>query len=147
MADNIQLIQKHSSMLSIEKSPFENPKKEVASMIQSNMDLVTEYLELKTRIERTNNSVVIEIEGQVRTITEWLTMYRKLRGVISGTYMALTTNEAQNKLNRMSAMKDEIQILPLYDETEKITALRKREDIMNSVESRLEIINATTDLV
>lgn len=73
MASNIDSVNKYAAIISSERPMFgseDEQKKEVKEIIQSNLDLLREYLKLKKRIERTNLQTVVEIGGVEYTISD-----------------------------------------------------------------------------
>jgi len=74
-------------------------------------------------------------------------MLRHLKGIIASTYNALSTRVAHEKYNRISSPKDDVKIIPCYSEEDKNDAIMKWEEILSSIEGRLEIVNATTDII
>lgn len=154
MARNNDEIQKYSSILSNEKPVFESENKqrdEVKSLIQSNIDLEREYCKIKAMIDYTNLVTVVTIGDETRTIHGWLTLMRKTGGSMMMTYRSLSTKEAEGRQGRYRdhTTGQTPQVLRLYDENDKRNGLRKWEDLIagKEIEGRLEVINATTQLV
>ena len=152
MTDNNTAITAYASILSTERPAFDSEqeqRKQVQSLIQANEDLLKEYLSLKTKIERTNLAVVVEMDGKKYTLSELLILKRKLAKTAMGTYEALNDRTATAKLRSASVGPDgkAPQVLRLYDERVKNAALDKWQDLYNNCDSRLEVINCTTDLV
>lgn len=149
---NNKQITQYSSKLNTEKSYFENEeiqKKEVESLIQSSHDLVNRYLWLKRCIDHTNLNTFIVIDGNKYCITDLLNMKRKTIEYILSSYKALNDNLAQNRLisMRQNADAKTIQIERLYDERFKNEKIAYWQDLYDNIDSRLEVINATTDLI
>lgn len=157
MAHNIESVNKYAAIVSNERPLFDSEdgqKKEVKQIIQSNLDLLNEYLKLKKRIERTNLQIVVEIGGVDYTISDLLILKRELVQLIVQTYDALNTNQAQMKLNAMSRQHhvagqqgESLRINHMFDEKDKNKQLRKWQDLYDNIDSRLEVINATTPLM
>ena len=104
MASNIDSVNKYAAIISSERPMFgseDEQKKEVKEIIQSNLDLLREYLKLKKRIERTNLQTVVEIGGVEYTISDLLILKRELVQLVVNTYDALNVNQAQMRLNSM----------------------------------------------
>jgi hypothetical protein len=156
MANNIESVNKYAAIVSNERPMFgseDEQKKEVKQIIQSNLDLLKEYLKLKKRIERTNLQTVVEIGGVNYTISDLLILKRELVQLVVQTYDALNTNQAQMKLNALSRQHhvagqqgESLRIDHMFDEKEKNKELRKWQDLYDNIDSRLEVINATTPL-
>ena len=152
MEKNRVQITQYASMVSTERPYFdteEKQKKEVQSFIQSNIDLLHEYLKLKSRIERTNLGVNVEMGGIQYSIADLLIIKRKLAKMITSTYEALNTTAAQSRMRNLSVGSGDRApvVVRLYDEKAKNTELDKWQDLYSNVDSRLEVINATTDLL
>ena len=144
-------ITEYASKLSTEMPRFrtiEEQKKEVAALVQSNNDLCSEYLRIKRSIEYTNLKVPVEILGKEYKISELLVIKRKLANMMIGTYRALNTTGAQVRLKSAPKFDDETpKVESLYDERTKLDNIRKWQDLNDAIDSRLEVINATTDLI
>lgn len=150
MAKNVQQITKYASIPSNEKSPFgteDQQKKEVRSLLQSNNDLTKEYLRLKNCIDRTNLNTTIQIDGISYTLVDLLTLKRKLANGMINTYEALNDSYSISKIRGIYNQDKSVTTVYLYDEEDKNNNIRKWQDLADNIESRLEVINATTDLV
>ncbi len=144
---NNRNITEYSSKLSNEKPIFASEKiqeKEVKSLIQANKDLIIEILKLKRSIEVTNLTVTFTANNVTDTISGHLFRIRRLNHLIRNTYMALNANKI--KPNSMNISND-IKIEKLYDEKEKQDGLRNIMDYESEVSAKLEVINATTDII
>jgi len=153
MNKNIEQISEYSSILNVERPVFgdeETQRKKVSQLIQSNNDLLKEYLELKRRIDRTNLEVTVEIRGEQYTLADALAIKRKLSPIMLDTYNALTTHAADKKLmvRKMASESGQVvSVVRLYREEDKLEGLSKWQDLYDNIESRLEVINATRDLL
>jgi hypothetical protein len=153
MGQNMESITRYSSMVSTEKPLFESEaaqKKEVDGLLQSNKDLLKEYLTLKRRIEETNLQVNMEIGGTKYSLADLLVLQRKLASTMMMTYNALNDAEGQRRLahTRHSSPEGKTpHIVRFYKEEEKNQGLRFWQDLHDNITSRLEVINATTDLI
>jgi len=155
MTKNTDMIGEYASILSTEKAAFGDEKsqaKKVQELIQSNRDLMERYLKLKKAIEKTNLVVSVEIGGVKYPISDALTIKRKLAAGMIGTYNALTTRAAESRIGirRMQSSSEPGQVVAvvrLYDEKEKLAGLSLWQDLYDNIESRLEVVNAMTDLV
>lgn len=151
METNTANISKYSSMLSTERTFFESEavqRREVKSLIQSNEDLMNEYLALKGQIERTNLSTNVEMGGRQYTISDLLVIKRRLAQKMISTFNGLNEQSASARLrSSMSVDGKAPQVVRLFDEKDRNDGLSKWHDLYDNIESRLEVINATTDLV
>ncbi len=152
MKSNTDSITTYSSSVSTEIPLFkteDTQKREVANLIQANGDLLKEYLRLKRRIEETNLKTIVEIGGVEHTISDLLIIKRKLAGIMVNTYRALNERQGENRKGSAGIGPDGTRphIIRFYDEKEKNEGLRKWQDLYDNIDSRLETINALTDLV
>lgn len=151
MRANSEAITKYASQLSTERPIFETEKEQesqVTSLIQSNKDLFEEYLQLKDRIDRTNNTIEVTINDQTRTINQFLNIYRKLGNLLKQSYVGLNDTNASSKMVRGRGGHEEgTHIVRYYDEKEKNEQIRYWTDLIGEISGSLEVINATTDIV
>ncbi|MDI9388397.1 MAG: hypothetical protein QM441_04110 [Synergistota bacterium] len=144
-------ITEYASKLTTEMPRFqtkEDQAREVASLIQSNNDLFAEYLRIKRSIEYTNLKVTLELQKSVYTISDLLVIRRKLADMMVATYRALNDDMAQHRLRNTPRYDGETpKVETLYDEREKLENIRKWQDLSDMIDSRLEVVNATTDLI
>ena len=153
---NTERIQMYSSSPSNEKPTFGDEKeqrKQVAELIQSNQDLLFEYLHLKQRVDMTNLSTTVAIGKRKFQLIDLLVLRRGLAKRMGKTYLALSTDYADR---RLSQMQRNIALQPgekaphalrYYDEKDKFENLQDWQTLQDEIEQRLEVINATTDLV
>ena len=155
MMQNRDRISKYASSVSTEKplmNTEEDQVKEIKSLVQSNDDLLKEYLQLKCSIERTNLSTIVEVSGYKGSISELLVIRRKLAKLMTSTYDAMDDTAGMKKLNSYGIRTRDNEysrpdLVRFYDEKEKNEGLRKWQDIYESIDSRLEVVNATTDII
>ena len=152
---NTDRIVTYSSAPSNEKPTFGDEKeqrKEVKQLIQSNSDLLNEYLHLKQRVDMTNLVTPVTIGKRKLKLLDLLILRRGLAKKMEKTYHALGTDYADR---RLSQMQRNIALQPgekppyalrFYDETEKYENLQEWQGLQDEIEQRLEVINATTDL-
>lgn len=149
---NQQSIRKYASMPDTMRPYFgteDKQKAEVKGLVQANGDLVEEYVLLKARIDATNLSTLVEVQGKKYTIASLLLYRRKLAEAMISTYKALDVRSRNSGMDFHSSSSDgkRVQILRFYDETWKNDGLRKWSDLYDAIDSKLEIVNATTDLI
>lgn len=152
MQSNCTSITTYASSVSTEKPLFETEsvqKKEVSSLIQANGDLLKEYLCLKRKIEETNLRTIVEIGGVDYAISDLLVIKRKLANNMVRTYRALNDEQGERRKGSAGAGPDGVRphVVRFYDEKEKNEGLRKWQDLYDNIDSRLETINALTDLI
>jgi len=156
IARNTDRIQQYASAPSNEKPTFgdeKEQKKQVNELIQANQDLVTEYLHLKKRVDMTNLVTKVSIGKRQLTLGDLLILRRGLGKAMEKTFNALNTKYAESRLQSMrgyaapQAGEKSPHPVRFYDETEKFESLQDWQGLLDEIETRLEVINATTDLV
>jgi hypothetical protein len=149
MDKNSKQITEYAALPDNERLHFgtkEAQKKEIKGLIQANIDLATNYINLKQRIEKTNLATKVEINGVTYTISEMLIYKRTLAKVLVNTFKALNDGQARLRVVQARGEKQPI-IEKFYDETDKNNGERMWDDLYHTIDSRLEVINATTELV
>lgn len=157
MATNSQRINQYASILSSERPLFSTEaqqRQEVKSLIQANEDLAKEYLELKKRVDLTNIKTQVQISKRSFSISDLLVIKRGIAKLMRQTYQALNDGQATTRLQATRGQFSGAQtgekgprIERLYEEKDKIAGLQEWQDLEDEIETRLEVINATTDLV
>lgn len=151
MTENCENITTYSSMLSTERPLFESEeaqKKKVKSLAQSNKDLLDEYLTLKKQIETTNLMTEVEINGIKYRISDLLVIKRKLAKMMMHTYRAMNKSSAEGRLHRTRSPEGQTpSVVTLYSEEERSKSLRMWQELYDNIDSRLEVVNATTPLL
>jgi hypothetical protein len=146
-------ITRYASMISTERPLFETEdrqKKEVKSLIQSNTDLIEEYLGLKRRIDLTNLSTFRDLMGKKFSIADLLNIQRKAKEMGTSTFKSLNDSAAQSRLVNMRHMSSDGKtpvVNRLFTEEERIKGLKYWQDLYDSIGAILEIMNATVDLI
>src|SRR4030042_3057063 len=154
MVGNMQDITRYYSAISSEKLLFQTEDKqkaEVRQLIQANSDLLKEYLVLKKKIEKTNLTITVELGGANYVLSDLLIIKRKLAKLMMDTYAAINDSMGEQRLRGASGIRDTEgkapYIVRLYDEKAKNDGRRHWMELYDSIASRLEVINATTDIV
>jgi hypothetical protein len=152
MNTNTGDIQRYASQVSTERPLFETEDKQkrvIKELIQSNVDLMKRYLNLKTQIEYTNLMTIVEMDGKTYSISELLVIQRKLAAMMFATYNALNDTEGQSRLRMTSQPQsgEMPHVVRFYKEEDKREQRRTWQDLMNNIITRLEVINATTQLL
>jgi len=155
MTKNCKEIEKYSSLMSNEKPIFDTEAKqreEVQKLIQANTDLANEYCQIKAQVDYSNLMISVTIGDDTRTIHGWLTVLRKTAAIMTQTYKSLSTKAATKTRSSWGSSLSKEATAPttirLYDENEKRAGERKWDDLTDGIiEGRLEVINATTELL
>lgn len=149
---NTERINQYAALVSNEKSAFgdeQAQRKELESLIQANMDLGRGYLKLKMRVDQTNLATVVQIGKDKFAISELLQVQRNIGKLMKSTYSALNDRLAQSRLAQMRQLSGDKPpfVIPLYDERKKYEGWQYWQGIEDEIETRLEVINATTELL
>lgn len=156
MQRNAERIQQYASIPSNEKPYFGDEKAqkdEVNKLIQSNEDLLAEYLHIKKRIDMTNLTTKVTIGKDAFILSDLLILRRGLSKKMQTTFHALNDKYADERIRgyqqRITTQAGEkpVHVLRLYDEKEKFEKLQYWQGLDDEIEQRLEVINATTKLV
>ena len=150
MQKNSQLINEYAALPDNERLHFgtrQNQVNEIKKLLQSNTDLAKNYLKIKKRIEKTNLEVTVEMTGHPYTISELLVLKRTIAQAMVASYNALNDNIARGRVRNTQRGEKAPFIEKYYDEKEKNEGIREWDDLYHNIDSRLEVINATTDLL
>lgn len=151
MASNALDITKYASILSNERPLFESEdeqRRQVAQLIQANKDLLQESLKIKRRIEITNLFTQVEMGGVMYSISDLLAIKRSLAKRMLDTYDALNTKGTDSRIRNLPQSGDvKVQVIRLFDEKAKNDGRRSWQDLVDNIDSRLEVINATADII
>ena len=149
---NSQRIQEYAAIVSTERPIFgteDAQRKQVNELIQSNTDLAKEYLVLKKRVDLTNIQTMVTIGKETFSISDLLQIKRTVATLMRSTYNALNDTVATSRL--MSVRGQTAEKTPhvdrMYDETAKFAGLQYWQGLQDEIEVRIEVINATTELV
>lgn len=156
MTTNSERINQYATILSTERPHFgtdSEQRKEVQSLIQANTDLAQEYLNLKKRVDLTNIQTLVTITKERYSISDLLQLRRNIARLMRNTYFALNDKQAEARL-ALHGRQASIQtgekpprVERFYDEKDKYAGLQRWQDLEDEIETRLEVINATTELV
>lgn len=136
---------------------FENPKypdqgEKVKGWVQAHSDILKEILDLRFRIQKTNIVTVVPVElgGKVveKTIAEWIHRRRDLAKLELDCWMRLSDrNLKDGQITQSDNTKREVKVRRYYDPEKRddMVSMYKSEPLM--IDARLEVINATTDLL
>lgn len=134
-----------------EELPFKTEaaqKGEVDSLVQSCHDLVARSAQIRRQLAVTNTSVEVEIGGEKRTIAEWIYYREAGMGARSRAVQSLSDARAKNAIQRTQFDPEAgLKIVKFYDEKARNGEIERLTDIAGQIDARLEMINATTDLI
>ena len=151
MARNTDEISKYAAQQEIQKPIFETEKaqrEEVEKRVQANEDLAFRYMDLKERIEKTNVATKLPFGSRMLSISALLVLRRKLGSAIVGTYRAMDDSHIRGVLRGHGISSGpEVKIVRFYDEKMKMEKLGEWHDLLEAIDGRLEVANATTELL
>lgn len=151
MDSNNQRINQYSAMVSNERPYFvddEAQRKEINALKQSNKDLWQEFMLIKRHIELTNLYTIVELSGVKYFISDLLVLRRTLKTYIEDTFQSMNDKEAYYRLSKLQKTGDTpLTVIRYYDENKKHEELNSWQELFNSIDSRLEVVNAVTDLM
>ena len=152
MEQNSMRILEYSSLCSTEQPKFgneETQRKEVTGLVQSNLDLATRYMDIKRAIERTNLATKVAFGTKEYTVSDLLVLKRKLEPMIIKTYTSLSDQTAKQRQPSFQRVAGDqvVSVKQLYDEKSKYDSLNSWHDLFNAITGRLEVVNATTNLI
>lgn len=152
-ADDLkEKVARHSAYLSNESSVYPNQKEQVGQWIQSHSDIIKEILRLRIAIQKTNLNTMVTIELGGKTVTksiaEWVHRRRDLANNEALIWSKLTDRGLREGTIKQSTGQDaEVKIVRCYDPKERDSALYLYQGESSIVDSKLEVINAVTDLM
>lgn len=152
MTHNSERINQYAAIVSTEKPIFGTEKEQrdqVNQLIQANGDLAKEYLELKRRVDYTNLTTEVSIGKEDFTIADLLQIKRSVANLMKRTYQSLNDRQAEARIQtiRGQASEKPPHVERMYDENDKYAGLQYWQNIEDEIEQRLEVINATTELL
>lgn len=154
--DLIEKIKQTSAFLSNQTSPY-GDQAATKAVVEGWLDSVRQTLRdnevLTNRIHRTNVVTVVPIEvtaGFVieKTIDEWLTRRKEGVDLHEDAFLALTDRGLRETfVQQPNGENIPVTIVRNYDARARDTALATFAEEKGKIDSALEIVNATTDLV
>jgi len=152
LADLIEKIKNHSADMDFETSVYLDQKLQVSDWVQACRDIVQEIARLRVAIQKTNilTTVTIDISGKqvTKTIAEWVHWRRDLAKSMEGVYRVLTDrNLKEGTIQQSNGQPKDIKIRRYYDPKVRDINIELYRSQPMLIDSTLEVINATTDLI
>lgn len=154
VADLRAKIGQNSAHLSYETPLYgENQAKQVSEWVQSCLDISQENVRLLVAIQRTNlaTSVTIDLGGKsvTKSIAEWVWRRRTYAEQDAGTISMLSDRNLKEGLvpSSTGGAPQEVKIVRNFDPALRDAAREVYRSEPHLIDSALEIVNATTDLV
>ena len=152
-ADDLKgLVGANCARSTLETDKYPEQGKKVSGWMQAHSDILKEILRLRVAIQQTNLETLVDIEiggRQVKkSIAEWIHRRRDLSGEDLKMWERLTDRGITEGAGKgPTGDPIEIRIVRFYDPSER----DMRRDLYQSeplvIDSRLEVVNATTDLI
>ena len=138
--------------LDYETPMYPNQKAQVDAWLQAHYDIVKEIGRLKFLIQKTNLlvQVPIELDGKhvTKSIAEWVVRRRELATLEAQAWGVLSDRGLkEGTVMQSTGVPKEVRIRRYYDPTQRDTKLAALQAEPSQIDSTLEIINATTDIV
>lgn len=152
-ADDIRkLAAEHSAISSMDTPKYKKQDEQVMRWVQSYTDILKEILRLRIAIQRTNLAVpvTINIDGKevTKSIAEWVIRRRELAKLEQAVWDSLTDrNIKEGMVKSPSGEMFEVKIVRYYSPEIRDRMRLTLASEPRTIDSQLEIINATTDLV
>lgn len=130
---------------------FDTPARqteEVSALIQSCEDLVARKARVRKALAVTNAGIQVTIDGVTKSITEWIEYNQRGFEALERVYGTLSENHVANEArNAKFEPTQGIRILRHYDEKGRNVRLQQIMETKNKIDTTLETVNATTDLL
>jgi hypothetical protein len=145
-------VKANSALLNYETPLYQDTKEQVRQWIQAHSDILKEVLSLRVSIQKTNiqTDVTMELGGKsvTKTIAEWIHRRRDLAGLDMAMYRQLTDRGLkEGQIQESTGGVQSVKIVRFYDPEERDRGIELYRTEPSIIDSTLEVINATTDLV
>jgi len=152
IVDLQEKIKGNSANLSFETPLYPDPKEKITGWAQAAEDIGQENIRLLVAIQRTNlaTQVTIELGGVsvTKNIAEWVWRRRDYAKVDLGTWSMMTDrNLKEGQAQSSVGTPLEVKIVRHYDPTLRDTKKALYAGEPHQIDSALEVVNATTDLM
>jgi len=139
------------SISSVDTPLYEDQSKQISEWLQAHSDVLKEKLRLQIAIQKTNIETFVDIEIGGKTISksiaEWIHRRRDLSKQEKRCWAVLTDRGIIEGIsNTPSGGKIEIKIQRFYDPKKKDEMISLFDSEPYAIDSKLEIVNAITDL-
>jgi len=143
---------KHCAISSVHTPEYTDQKKQVAEWIQAHEDILKEILKLRISIQKTNLqtdvTIVIGEKNVTKNIAEWIHRRRDLAGLSLAMYNVLGDRGIrEGRSTTPEGDSLEVKIQRFYDPEERDKMVDVYTSEPSTIDSRLEVINAITDLL
>lgn len=151
-ADITEKIKSHAADMDFETPAYENQKGQVSEWIQACRDIALEIAKLRVSIQKTNleTKVSIELGGKqvTKSIAEWIHWRKDLAKGMEAVYRSLHDRGLkEGTIQQSNGTTKEIKIRRYYDPKERDQNIELYRGQPMLIDSTLEVVNATTDLI
>lgn len=150
--DLVAKIQAHSAIMDYETPVYPDQREQVRQWLQSVHDIFKEIERLRLGIQRTNlaTQVTIELGGKqvTKSIAAWIHRRRDLAQAEKRMWQALTDRGLkEGTVKQSNGELKEVKLLRFFDAKQRDEMVELFASEPSAIDGRLEVINATTDLV
>jgi len=152
-ADDLRtLVSNHCAISSFDTPMYPDQKKKVREWIQAYSDILREISRIRTAVQRTNlnTQVSIELGGKTitKSITEWIYRRRDLATLELHIWKALTDRGIrEGQVKGPTGDPIDMKIIRYFDPEERDNKIDLYSSEPITIDSKLEIVNAITDLI
>ena len=146
-------IKEHSAGYDIEEATYgtkEQQSQQIKDWIQSVHDSIKEILRLRVAIQATNLKTQVKINGAEKTIAEWIHRRRDLATLECGVWGCLTDKGLQKQqVFRLKDAEDTVlsKLHLFFDPKIRDEKIEEYKSEPITVDAKLEVVNAETDLI
>lgn len=148
---NTEKINQYATHFTANEFPFQTAdaqRVEVDKLIQSNIDLQTEYLKLKRCIAKTNLETMVTIDTFTYSIADLLALKAGAYKFYTQTYAALNPDRSLREMRQTNFnAENPPKVIRMYDERLRNEKLEKYTTMIDAITGKLEVVNAETDLI
>jgi len=148
MKENHEKIKKYSSNITSQTPQFETPEKQkqmVSYYASLNEKLFEEYLQLKDDLNITNILTCITVDGETRSINQFLNMQRRIGKLLQQTYEKMNDDYAHEL--KKNSPSENVNIVRYFNEEDRNNRIHQLTSIFDKISSSLDIANATIDVI
>ena len=148
-----QKIGQNSAYLSNETPVYQNQRQQVTEWLQAHSDVLKEVLRLRIAIQRTNLQVMVTIDfgngtGVTKSIAEWVHRRRDLANSEKAAWNMLTDRGLrEGQIKQSTGELVPVTIVRCYDPSQRDTNVSLYDNEPMTIDSKLEVVNAVTDLI
>lgn len=148
----MQRIQRNAAHLSIETPQYEDQRAKVGEWTQSCLDVSRDNVELLVRIAKTNLvtnvTIMLGEKPVVKSIAEWVWRRREYAEVDQKVWLCQgDRNLKEGQVQTSPGVLSEIKLVRYYDPAVRDANLDILRNEKHTIDSALEVVNATTELL